>query len=154
MTSGKRKRPRRWLRPAKRLALAACLATLLVGLLSLEYGVLVRRFGERSALEFGVGGGAIVVFRYDPGSFTGWATEFFTRLLGEDDGPFLIPQFRPAPGEPFVLPLWLPLALLGAGAGCLFWADRRRRSFDECRKCGYDLAGLPQGACPECGAAR
>ena len=151
MTSGKRKRRRRWHRPAKWLALAACAVTLVIALLSLEYGVVVRRFTGRSVWAAGIAGGAVFVGPQGSAPFTGWATEW---ALREDDALFLSPRFRPAPGEPFVLPLWLPLALLGAGAGWLFWADRQRRDFDECRKCGYDLAGLSPGPCPECGATR
>ena len=48
------------------------------------------------------------------------------------------------------------VGLLGLGGG-LFARGRRGRPIDDhpvCRRCGFDLTGLPigQGACPECGA--
>ncbi len=48
-------------------------------------------------------------------------------------------------------PLWLPLLI-----SCVFtaWAwrvDRRLSRIGMCQKCGYDLTGLSDSACPECG---
>lgn len=42
-------------------------------------------------------------------------------------------------------------AVLGAGAGLVAWW--RRKNPGACGKCGYDLAGLGGGVCPECGTA-
>lgn len=50
----------------------------------------------------------------------------------------------------FAMPLWMiSLGFLGG-----WWGARRagwhRRPW-ECRRCGYDLRGLPEPLCPECG---
>ncbi|MBI5865461.1 MAG: hypothetical protein HZB38_13325 [Planctomycetes bacterium] len=54
----------------------------------------------------------------------------------------------------FWMPLWLPVIVLFALAGLLFWSARhaRRRLLDgiHCFHCGYDLHGTPE-RCPECG---
>ena len=48
------------------------------------------------------------------------------------------------------VPLWMPVLASTGGSAWLFRASRRERT--GCRKCGYDLKGLPEGAkCPECG---
>ena len=50
------------------------------------------------------------------------------------------------------IPLWTPAALCVAGA----WIGRRLggwRGEGVCRRCGYDVSGLPKGVCPECGGA-
>lgn len=44
---------------------------------------------------------------------------------------------------PFVIILALPTALL-------WWRDRRPPA-GHCRNCGYNLTGLPEPRCPECG---
>lgn len=50
------------------------------------------------------------------------------------------------------IPLWIPFTM---SAAVSVWAWRRhwkRNRHGLCAKCGYDLAGLPDGAaCPECG---
>src|SRR5262245_50847387 len=51
------------------------------------------------------------------------------------------------------LPLW-PAALIGSGASCLVILGYRRRREGCCARCGYDLAGVRGGLCPECGSAR
>lgn len=54
------------------------------------------------------------------------------------------------------LPLWMPLALLGAYPLFVLWRDgrtaRQRRERGLCEKCGYDLTGNVSGVCSECGA--
>ncbi len=55
----------------------------------------------------------------------------------------------------FIMPLWIPAALLSIACGVLTWRDGRpwRRSRNGfCPKCNYDRAGLaPAASCPECG---
>lgn len=46
---------------------------------------------------------------------------------------------------------WGVLLALVVGPGALRRALRRRRG--RCLRCAYDLRGIPEGACPECGAA-
>jgi hypothetical protein len=49
------------------------------------------------------------------------------------------------------VPPWLPLLGAGVMLGAAWW-PRRRLEVGECAKCGYDLAGLGAGRCPECGS--
>ncbi|MFT3686717.1 MAG: hypothetical protein QM783_17655 [Phycisphaerales bacterium] len=50
------------------------------------------------------------------------------------------------------LPLWIPAVLFGIGA---WWGKRGGwAGKDICAACGYDVAGLQGGACPECGRSR
>lgn len=53
-------------------------------------------------------------------------------------------------------PLWmlmLPALTAAVVAESIGWRARRRRSEGRCVPCGYDRAGLEEGAkCPECGA--
>ncbi len=57
--------------------------------------------------------------------------------------------------------LWLPLLLLGAypvvaiirGPGRRWWRHRIAARLGLCRECGYDLTGLTESRCPECGLA-
>ena len=56
-------------------------------------------------------------------------------------------------GEPYqvlVIPLGIP-ALVIAGPTLFFWRRSRRPPAGYCRKCGYNLTGLPEPRCPECG---
>jgi hypothetical protein len=58
-----------------------------------------------------------------------------------------------SPNSPEVgVPLWAPL-LSAALPTAYAWYRCRRRPPGHCPKCGYDLAGIAAGVCPECGAA-
>ena len=50
-------------------------------------------------------------------------------------------------------PLWLPLLLIAAPTGWLWWRDRASRWKDHCPnpRCRYLLTGLTSPKCPECG---
>lgn len=49
------------------------------------------------------------------------------------------------------VPLWMPVVLTGVPAAALWWRGRGPKP-GHCR-CGYDLAGIAEGVCPECGAS-
>jgi hypothetical protein len=54
------------------------------------------------------------------------------------------------------IPLWIVLVLMSLPT-CLAWwgwaRARWRARIGKCRGCGYDLAGISTGVCPECGKA-
>ena len=61
------------------------------------------------------------------------------------------------PGTPsrascFIIPLWLPLAAIGATT-YYAWRRGRRHPPGHCAQCGYNLTGNTSGTCPECGRA-
>jgi hypothetical protein len=76
------------------------------------------------------------------------------------NGRFIPPRLLPhvgldTRGFGIHLPLWIPFALTTAPAFWLFRRpDRRPARLGCCAACGYNLAGLADGAaCPECGKA-
>lgn len=55
----------------------------------------------------------------------------------------------------FRFPLWLPLPIFGAFVcrrGFLFVRRKRRRQRGLCVQCAYNLTGLTEPRCPECGS--
>lgn len=54
------------------------------------------------------------------------------------------------------IPLWMPLVLVVIPTA-LAWSRRfrarKRARVGSCASCGYDMAGVAMGVCPECGAA-
>ncbi len=64
--------------------------------------------------------------------------------------PLIIPHADSGPYRLFVLPLWIP-ALVIAVPTVFFWRRSRRLAAGYCRKCRYNLTGLPEPRCPECG---
>jgi hypothetical protein len=71
--------------------------------------------------------------------------------------PEFFPPYSSVVGG-MAFPLWMATVVLAGPALFLWWPrvmGLLRRRAGACRKCGYDLAGLGEGArCPECGAAR
>ena len=65
------------------------------------------------------------------------------------DPSFLLVQ--PVRQIAYVLPCWVPIAIVAVPTAVLWWLDRRRYSPGHCQKCGYDLTGNVSGVCPECG---
>lgn len=65
--------------------------------------------------------------------------------------PVETPYYRHV-GEPvaFLVPLWIPAAVLFAAALTLFF---RKIQDNICKHCRYDLTGNTSGVCPECGTA-
>jgi hypothetical protein len=60
--------------------------------------------------------------------------------------------FRSATAWGAAVPLW-PLFLLSILCSAWLWRLDRKPKPGHCPRCGYDLAGIPSGACPECGSA-
>lgn len=60
---------------------------------------------------------------------------------------------RLGPSWWITVPIWIPL-VAAAGVTARAWRRHRRarRGPGACLACGYDLAGLTGGVCPECGA--
>jgi hypothetical protein len=50
------------------------------------------------------------------------------------------------------IPLWLLFLPFAASSAWLWRLDRKPKP-GHCPRCGYDLSGIPSGACPECGSA-
>ena len=65
-----------------------------------------------------------------------------------------LPVFRRRPGGMVMasLPLWLLFFAIAGPAAWLWRRDRRQFTALRCPGCGYDLAGVSGGVCPECGA--
>ncbi len=82
----------------------------------------------------------------------GWFQMYPTQRTYLENLPYIewLPEWV-GPGLIFI-PLWIPLMLLAAPTGLLWWLDRSRIPPGHCRKCGYDLTGNTTGRCPECGA--
>lgn len=100
----------------------------------------------------GVGIGQLIVARAHEEATPGWYHD-------RHRGSFAWLPLRPSRNMPgYGLPLWIPIILFGlySGTSCRrAWAARLVLAGTNCARCGYALAGLPDGAaCPECGRAQ
>jgi hypothetical protein len=74
--------------------------------------------------------------------------------LPEPERPRVVLTFVPGP-QPrlYLLPLWIPLAMVLLLTLLLFRPRLRRFPAGRCQECGYDLRASPE-RCPECGTLR
>lgn len=56
----------------------------------------------------------------------------------------------PSRGYSADFPIWIGLAVLAAPTALLWWLAARAPP-GLCRRCGYSVAGIASGVCPECG---
>ena len=61
------------------------------------------------------------------------------------------PEVSISPRGHVLLPLWLPLLIIGHPTAFLWGRAWRRPLAGHCRNCGYNLTGNVSGRCPECG---
>ena len=114
-----------------------------------------------------VASGAVNYIRYDgglpsgPGALgTGWVLNRFPFVIGTPDwkwGLWEWTEQRPpvgAGGPAFVgghVSLAVPIFLFGMPSAILWYRRFRHVPPGHCRKCRYDLAGVTNATCPECG---
>lgn len=131
------------------------------------FGSIVQTLEHERLWDFEVVGGRLCLARVDfgpPGSVSG--SEFHSSVTKRKTPTpawdwSISREVHVNPGLPndyFIeVPLHVPLALIALVTGGLFGNDTRRRrtaGTNRCAKCGYDRAGLAEGAaCPECGVA-
>ncbi|MEW6253162.1 MAG: hypothetical protein AB1716_21195 [Planctomycetota bacterium] len=128
-----------------------CLSALfaLALLVSLHWTITFTYEGGLS--DFQVGRGAFSWSRFLTGSVffrsPGWSIE--------SDGfdASRLAEWSEIGQESVVVPLWIPLALVGVPTVWCWWRPNRRPCAPGCRACGYDLTGNVSGRCPECGCA-
>ncbi|CAG0953026.1 hypothetical protein PHYC_00304 [Phycisphaerales bacterium] len=111
--------------------------------------------GYTTALRFDCEGGAIVFSRSLMAMHPGGTVRAGWFIEGTRGIAWWLPRWNePGAVNEIVMPLWIPLALVGVPMSILWFRDRGVGVRDGmCRCCGYDRAGLdPKGACPECGA--
>lgn len=83
-----------------------------------------------------------------PGIEWGWNEG--TPVFAEVRWPNVVPLS--ASSSIIVIPLWLPLVILGVGTVAAWACGRSRVNQTCCAICAYDLTGNLSGRCPECGA--
>lgn len=125
-----------------------------ISILSLSMGRVANGHDpSRSVLQYAVlGRGCLEVYLEPSDRQRSWN---WFRDVRFETGCSLRPDGRLGEAAWLRLPLWITLSLVGVPTAFLFWRDcRSPRRTNACPDCGYDLAGLSQGPCPECGAGR
>ena len=80
-----------------------------------------------------------------------WRRPANTVVGGREPITWWCPKRYVQPGRVSILvPLWMPVAIIGMPAAGIWWIDRRRPLPGHC-PCGYDLTGNVSGVRPECG---
>jgi hypothetical protein len=119
----------------------------------------IERYSPRTAGEFTLARGQVFA-EWSPG-LSSWtpSTSWHLYELDYPDQPFpwrdaWSGELETASGPEIHLrvPLWLTTFVSAVGSGGAWWV-RLRRARTGCKRCGYDLSGLPPGSsCPECAA--
>ncbi len=155
--------------------------TMIVGTLAVFAASFLRVGYRHKPLFFGIDHGAIVLYHIKHTGFE-HKLDYYVQQLKNDEVPNtarieyyenklnsphlqsfgylgdiglkLIPRIRPSTRE-FVLPLWIPLAILLVIQWRYVHRPTRlaatRRANNQCEHCGYDLKGQVNKRCPECG---
>lgn len=111
--------------------------------------------------HIGIGNGQIAAFT-ESGLFS---KQGFVGFFVNPDGRVIIGSVPlesmraagPTPdysGKGFSIDLFYMFQWVGLATAILWWCDLRRRfPLGHCQQCGYNLYGLPEPRCPECGTA-
>ena len=118
-------------------------------LLIVFYFSLGFRFGHSGRVSVGVSHGALWLGEINtPDRGGGW-------FLVENQATYIIWWRRATWGQStyghLIIPLWIPMILVGMPCAVAWWRALRRFAPGHCAKCGYNLTGLPEPRCPECG---
>jgi len=119
-------------------------ALLIAFYLSLDF-----RFGFSGRASVGVSHGALWLDEINtPDRGGGW---FFV----ENKATYFIWWRRPRwlrwTKSTLIIPLWIPMIIVAMPCAVAWWQAFRRFAPGCCTQCGYDLTGLPEPRCPECG---
>ena len=137
------RRPSRFRRFGKWIGIAVCVLILSLWAWSIRRGV--QYSGPRVFVDIGAGSMALAL-RDHPTASGEWYSYRVRGYLGLS-APRLI---RGRVGAGVLVPMWIPLLLVGLPTLLLWWRDRRVPP-GHCQACGYDLTGNVSGVCPECG---
>jgi hypothetical protein len=123
--------------------------------------VSISWYRERDGRHIGIRKGECFVYWRNgflpPGSQPGWTV---TNRRGHEWPPGWFPRIERGltatlfgPKTRIIVPVWVPVVLIGTVTAFLWYVDRRRTHLGHCQHCGYDLTGNVSGRCPECGTA-
>ena len=111
---------------------------------SLDY-----RFGHSGRVSVGVSHGALWLGEINtPDRGGGW---FFVENKATYTIWWRLPTWLQSTKGYLIIPLWIPMILVGMPCAVAWWRVLRRFAPGHCSKCGYNLTGLPDPRCPECG---
>lgn len=127
-----------------RITAMAWASVIAVFLLSLEY-----RFGYAGGpMPVGISHGALWLGEINtPDRGAGW-------FVAPNKMKYIVwwgvPAWHGRSGPRFILPLWIPIILIGSACAVGILKSVRRSREGHCH-CGYNLRGNRSGICPECG---